>query len=163
MVKPELHTDGSVKTNPNSLIRSSLKLSGIGALTNAHGAATLSSMPVASPAADSDARARGWHCWSAGLRYPRYAAAGIQFGDDTSMAPPAACGMCICADLRQLQRICITPIRPARPKQPILASKPTGSLQTQVPSLPTTGRAVTPWQSPSRPACASSKFSTPWC
>ena len=38
MVKPELHANGSVKTNPNSLIRSSLKLSGIGARVSPHGA-----------------------------------------------------------------------------------------------------------------------------
>ena len=43
VVKPELHANGSVKTNPNSLIRSSLKLSGISARVSPHGATSASS------------------------------------------------------------------------------------------------------------------------
>ena len=39
MVKPELRADGSVKINPDSLVRSSLLLSGIGARRNKNGAA----------------------------------------------------------------------------------------------------------------------------
>jgi len=42
VVKPELRANGSVKTNPDSLIRSSLKLSGVSARVSPHGATSAS-------------------------------------------------------------------------------------------------------------------------
>ena len=40
VIKPELHPNGSVKMNPNSLVRSSLELNGIAARKAANGAGT---------------------------------------------------------------------------------------------------------------------------